>query len=507
MTTRLQLHLSAKNLKNLKGFMGTSDPFAVVTVRGDNENNSPHIVGQTEVYVLLHSFRALVPLRSPTQVATHLLPCLLDLACRRYRVFKNLNPSWSRTIFLEGYKFGVNFFIEVGVFDFHIASTGKSPQELSRMDLHSQAIITKNAGTRELMRNGTFPHKVMGTALFEVGQILGSRGNVASKSLQTGGNIIAHIERCDGISSGQINFQLQGFRLQNVQTLARTSSPYYELYRKVERPTGATWISVYRSNVVRRDLNPLWTEVTLDIQATCNGDIDRAMKVIVWDHRQSGKHKPMGEFETTMRGFMAVKGEDDGFTLKKLEDDVGSIQVIDATLVGVPQEQQEAASPSSAPGAAEGARPQKQRQKRPEFVDYLSGGCQISLAVAIDFTASNGDPREPDTPHYFHPPASKEWNDYEKAIFAVGSILAKYDSDQKFPVWGFGAKYNGVVRHCFQCGTEVEVEGVQGIMDAYRGVFRTPLTMSYPTKFTEVIQTAAAYARHEQVRTLSAKVT
>jgi hypothetical protein len=137
---------------------------------------------------------------------------------------------------------------------------------------------------------------------------------------------------------------------------------------------------------------------------------------------------------------------------------------------------------------------------RQEFVDYLSGGCQISLAVAIDFTASNGDPREPGTPHYFHPPESKEWNDYEKAIFAVGSILAKYDSDQRFPVWGFGAKYNNVVRHCFQCGTEVEVEGVQGIMDAYRGVFRTPLTMSFPTKLTEVIQTASAYARHEQVR-------
>lgn len=136
----------------------------------------------------------------------------------------------------------------------------------------------------------------------------------------------------------------------------------------------------------------------------------------------------------------------------------------------------------------------------PEFVDYLSGGCQISLAVAIDFTASNGDPRQPGTPHYFHPPESKEWNDYEKAIFAVGSILAKYDSDQRFPVWGFGAKYNNVVRHCFQCGSDVEVEGVQGIMDAYRGVFRTPLTMSYPTKFTEVVQTAASYARHEQVR-------
>ena len=69
-------------------------------------------------------------------------------------------------------------------------------------------------------------------------------------------------------------------------------------------------------------------------------------------------------------------------------------------------------------------------------------------------------------------------------------------------MWGFGAKYNNVVRHCFQCGTEVEVEGVQGIMDAYRGVFRTPLTMSYPTKFTEVINIAASYARHEKVRRL-----
>ena len=49
MTSRLQLHLSAKDLKNMAGLMGTSDPFAVVTVRGDDENNKPVVVGQTEV--------------------------------------------------------------------------------------------------------------------------------------------------------------------------------------------------------------------------------------------------------------------------------------------------------------------------------------------------------------------------------------------------------------------------------------------------------------------------
>ena len=49
MTTRLQVHLSAKGLKNMAGFRGTSDPFAVVTVRGDDVNNRPRVVGQTDV--------------------------------------------------------------------------------------------------------------------------------------------------------------------------------------------------------------------------------------------------------------------------------------------------------------------------------------------------------------------------------------------------------------------------------------------------------------------------
>jgi hypothetical protein len=226
------------------------------------------------------------------------------------------------------------------------------------------------------------------------------------------------------------------------------------------------------------------------------------MKVIIWDHRNSGKHKHMGEFETTIHGLVTAKdladrGDDASFTVSKHEKAMGTCEVLKASIVGGAANGQKLPSggiPSNIQVDDDDA------NAKPEFIDYLTGGCQISLAVAIDFTASNGDPRQEGTPHYFHPPASKEWNDYEKAIFAVGSILAKYDSDQRFPVWGFGAKYNNVVRHCFQCGTEVEVEGVQGIMDAYRGVFRTPLTMSYPTKFTEVISTAASYARHEQVR-------
>ena len=49
MTSRLQLSLSAHGLKNLSGIMQISDPFAVVTVRGDSPDNKPEVVGRTDV--------------------------------------------------------------------------------------------------------------------------------------------------------------------------------------------------------------------------------------------------------------------------------------------------------------------------------------------------------------------------------------------------------------------------------------------------------------------------
>jgi hypothetical protein len=72
--------------------------------------------------------------------------------------------------------------------------------------------------------------------------------------------------------------------------------------------------------------------------------------------------------------------------------------------------------------------------------------------------------------------------------------LAKYDSDQKFPVYGFGAKYSGVVRHCFECGGAPEHHGVAGVLAAYKKTFSSGLIMSGPTVFTEVLETVAARA-------------
>jgi hypothetical protein len=90
--------------------------------------------------------------------------------------------------------------------------------------------------------------------------------------------------------------------------------------------------------------------------------------------------------------------------------------------------------------------------KKPSFVDYLRGGLQLNMAVAIDFTGSNGIPKAPTSLHFMNPNAP---NQYQIAISGISQILLSYDSDKRIAAFGFGAKthFNGLnnnmVNHCF----------------------------------------------------------
>lgn len=54
--------------------------------------------------------------------------------------------------------------------------------------------------------------------------------------------------------------------------------------------------------------------------------------------------------------------------------------------------------------------------KKPSFVDYLRGGLQLNMMIAIDFTGSNGVPKFPNSLHYMNPQAP---NQYQLAIIAI----------------------------------------------------------------------------------------
>ena len=109
--------------------------------------------------------------------------------------------------------------------------------------------------------------------------------------------------------------------------------------------------------------------------------------------------------------------------------------------------------------------------KNYSFIDYLRGGMQINLTVAIDFTASNGKPNNEKSYHYL----GAEKTQYEIAIKSCGDIVAKYDFDQKFPAYGFGGKFygNNKASHCFPLNKnpdDPEIKGIDGILEVYREV-------------------------------------
>lgn len=56
----------------------------------------------------------------------------------------------------------------------------------------------------------------------------------------------------------------------------------------------------------------------------------------------------------------------------------------------------------------------------PTFMDYLRGGLQLNLVVAIDFTGSNGIPTSPTSLHYLSP---NKPNEYQLALQGIWQIL------------------------------------------------------------------------------------
>ena len=123
------------------------------------------------------------------------------------------------------------------------------------------------------------------------------------------------------------------------------------------------------------------------------------------------------------------------------------------------------------------------------FFDYINKGVKIALDIGIDFTGSNGMPDEKDSLHYWG--EGEKRNPYERAILSCASIMANYDYDQLFPVYGFGAKIKGQgnkVNHCFSINFKENpnIQFVENIVEEYHKCL-DKIYFSHPTYFAPII--------------------
>ncbi|KAK2571445.1 Copine-8 [Acropora cervicornis] len=114
-------------------------------------------------------------------------------------------------------------------------------------------------------------------------------------------------------------------------------------------------------------------------------------------------------------------------------------------------------------------------EQQPSFLDFIRGGTQINFTVAIDFTASNGDPRNINSLHYISPHGD---NQYLKALTAVGNICQDYDTDKLFPAFGF----------------DPMCSGIDGVITAYQQSIKR-VQLYGPTNFAPIINQITRIAR------------
>ena len=133
------------------------------------------------------------------------------------------------------------------------------------------------------------------------------------------------------------------------------------------------------------------------------------------------------------------------------------------------------------------------------FIEYIKNGVHLSLSIGIDFTRSNGEINNPNSLHRIIPGSL---NDYEQAIRSCGFIMAFYDYDQLFPVYGFGAIINNNTKNANMCFNvnfkeNPEIHTIDNVIEEYHNCL-TKIFLYGPTEFSPIIKKEIEIINREQ---------
>ena len=274
-----------------------------------------------------------------------------------------------------------------------------------------------NLGSTEYVTVSIFDNKskeLLCETKFDIGAVLGMKGGILGKETKCGALIMAQVERCSG--SGILNLQLRGIDLIGKNSTANNNNPFFELQRCKKTVDGKiVWDCVYRSKPIENTTNPTWDLCCIEMSALCSSKRGSPLRIVIKNYDENSKQPParLGFVKTTINKLLKHVTEDGDSNkalhlLKPNKHPIGKIIVLGANIFG---EDEEFLSRSSAleeeeivveaeeeeivveatddivlvPDELEGG---------PGFADYINGGCQLRVTVAIDYTASNGDPRK-----------------------------------------------------------------------------------------------------------------
>lgn len=64
-------------------------------------------------------------------------------------------------------------------------------------------------------------------------------------------------------------------------------------------------VKVWQSEVVEHNLNPKWHEAKIPMSTLCSGDLDKEIKIELWDLSADGSSLAMGSASTTVKAMLS----------------------------------------------------------------------------------------------------------------------------------------------------------------------------------------------------------
>ncbi len=319
-------------------------------------------------------------------------------------------------------------------------------------------------------------HDYLGKLKTTLGAIVAARGRqfvaVMQKGPSKGGQFVITAEEVS-TNRDVVRLHLAATGLDKKDTFSKSDPVLI-----ISKVTGSgQFTPVHKTEVVNNSLNPEWHPFSISVRDLCNGDYDRNLQFEVFDWDSDGKSDLIGGFITNLRALSTATAQNKFF------------QCIN------PKKQ----SKKNYKNSGEVFLKYFMIERVTSFMDYIQAGTNLNFSVAIDFTASNGHPRDPNSLHFRNPKGS---NQYTTAIRAVGSVIQDYDSDKNFPALGFGAKIppHGQVSHEFFLNLQQDnpfCAGVTGILAAYYTSLQH-VQLHGPTNFAPIIKHNARLANAYQ---------
>ena len=243
-----------------------------------------------------------------------------------------------------------------------------------------------------------------------------------------------------------LEFRFAAHGLQTVDSVLSTTDPYFMLERWNE--DDKSWVPVWKSEVVFHNHNPTWGEASLSLLAICGGDLDENLRVTFWESQSHIEDEFLGYAETTLRDI--VNTPEDGKMLpiknrkkvffgagRKLTK-TGTMQILRASL-----------------------------KEQATFLQYLHGGCEIDLLLAVDCGAAIDHADEKKASHFIH---GALMNNYQVAIDKIGTIMEPYSRSHPFKMFGYNANASiEQTDNFFKMGDKIT--GKAGLLKTYEKFF------------------------------------